>query len=152
MRRSGFFLALWVLPLLAGCAAYGHEGVYREAHYYDGPRRYEYQRVEQDARRYAKRLDRVLRLSRRQEQRIRRLLADRAYALLERTRPSDLPYVYPFPRRYGRHANPRVVRWWHETDQRIEDLLDRRQLRPFRALTGRDGYEDGRYRRRPRRY
>ncbi len=152
MRRSGFFLALWALPLLAGCAAYGHEGIYREAPYYDAPRRSHYQRVEQDARRYAHRLDGALHLSRRQEQRIRRLLADRAYALLDRTRPSDHRYVYPFPRRYHRQANRRVARWWRETDRRIESLLDRRQLRSFRALTGRDDYGEDRYRRQHRRY
>ena len=147
MRRSGYTLALFVIPLLmAGCTAYAYESGVAYETVYENPRhgsRY-YHRAYRDARGYANHLDHYLHLSRRQERRIHRLLHNRTNDLLNRTAPSEHYRVYPFPRNYGRKTHRITRRWWHETDRRIEALLSRRQVRAYRALTRRDYYDDGR--------
>ena len=158
MRRSGLTLALLAIPLLAaGCAGYPYQvGVaYETIHPEARPASRYYNRLDRDVRGYVNHLDHRLRLNRRQEQRIRRLLQNRAYDLLERTARSEHARVYPFPRHEAGRAHPIARRWWQETDRRIESLLNRRQVRAYRALTHQgyddDRYDDDRYDRRDRR-
>ena len=95
-------------------------------------------------------LDRHLRLDRRQQQRIQRVLGERTYRLLDRTRPRDHAYVYPFPRRQDRrYEDAPTDRWWRSVDSEIEHTLTRRQREAYRTLTRR--YDD-RYYRDDRRY
>ena len=149
MRRSGFTAALLVISLLgAGCAAHVYEAGVAYEVVHESPRhgsRY-YHRVDRDARGYVNHLDYYLRLTHRQERRINRLLKNRAYDLLDRTARSEHYRVYPFPRNYGRKTHRIARRWWHETDRRIENLLSRRQIREYRALTDRDYYDNDRRR------
>lgn len=152
MRRSGSISGLLLIPLLlAGCAGYGYRAgaAYETVHHSPRPESRYYQRVEPDARRYTQRLDRSLHLSQRQERSIARLLTDRTYALLDRTPRPERDRVYPFPRQDGRRMNRFARRWWQETDRRIEQHLNRRQIRESRAWHDRD-YDDGYDRRRNR--
>lgn len=94
----------------------------------------EWRRADNDARRYAHRLDRDLGLTTRQEHRIRDLLEGRTYDLLYRTSPRDHRYVYPFPRSYDRAG---AANWWERTDRLIDRQLDRYQRAEYQYLTGR---------------
>ena len=105
MNRFPLLLALATLVLVGiGCSTtYGQGTVYdrRVPDYRRGDRhqsRY-YDRLHHDVREYVQVMDRRLRLDQRQQQRIHRLLDDRAGRLLDRTHPRDHAYVYPFPRR-----------------------------------------------------
>lgn len=150
MRRSGFILALLVTPfLLTGCAGYGYQtGVAYQTVHHPAPRNSRfYNRVDQDVRGYVHHLDRSLRLNKRQERDIYRVLQRRTYDLLDRTRRAEHQEVYPFPRRYGSRAYRVTERWWRQTDDQIESRLNQRQRREYRALV--DG---GRYDRRDDRY
>lgn len=87
-------------------------------------------RIARDADRYVRRLDRVLRLNRRQEQRIHRLLAERAYDRVRRTRARNWERAYPFPRSERRATRD----WWAKTDRRIARVLNRRQRARYADL------------------
>ncbi len=96
-------------------------------------------RAAHDARRYVRDLDRTLRLDWRQEDRIERLLTERATEYL---RYSRVP-ASPFPRRYDDRA---TRAWWRDTDRRIERELDHRQRRAYRDLVRhRDHRHEGRH-------
>lgn len=146
MPRSGSLpVLLLVLLFVGGCAASVYESShpappYTRDYERNRPRRSDhyYDRVERDTRRYVDRLDAYLHLSRRQEQRICRLLADRVYELLDRAYAAERHRVYPFPRSYERKPHRTVERWWHETDRRIEKRLTRKQRRAYRAWVSRD--------------
>ncbi len=100
-----------------------------------------YGRLEHDARRHVRALDRALHLDRRQERRIERLLAERAADYLRRARPRDWDRANPFPRRYGERA---TRAWWHGTDRRIERELNPRQRHAYRSLVRRAEHRDRR--------
>ena len=89
-----------------------------------------YSRVSNDADRYVRSIDRALRLDRRQEQRIARLLSDRAFREVRSKRSRDV--AYPFPRRAADRA---TAKWWRDADRRIERELDRRQRRIYKDMT-----------------
>lgn len=145
MIRSGTFLALLALPLLAtGCAAtYAQGGYAHRDTRYDTPvtSRY-YHRVERDVRGYIRHLDRHLRLHRRQERHLHQMLTTRVFNRLDRSHRAEHDRVYPFPRTYGNRGNN--TRWWRETDRIIERTLNHRQARAYRALTRHD-YDRGSY-------
>lgn len=90
-----------------------------------------YTRAARDADRYVRALDREIGLDRRQERRIRDLLADRAYDRVARKARRDRDRYYPFPRRA---ADRRNRSWWSNTDRKIERLLDRRQRHAYRDV------------------
>ena len=150
MRRfSTLFSLFGVFLLAAGCAGSYGQGVavydtrvpdYRRADY---DRSYAH-RVDRDVRAYVRTLDRYVRLNRRQQRRISHLLAERTYRLLDRTRPRDLAYVYPFPRHDSYRQGRAVERWWRGVDRHIERQLTRRQRAEYRRLVRR--YEDRYYR------
>ena len=101
----------------------------------------DWNRLDRDARDYAQRLDRQLRLRDRQEQQIRRILVDRGDRLRRGGRT-----VYPFPR------STRSSGYWRDVDARIERVLDREQSRRYREMTrGRSGKQKGKKNKRPRR-
>jgi len=135
--------------LLMGCAAYAYEGpvAYETVHRGPDAQNPYVHRVDRDVHAYVQRLDRRLRLTPRQQQRLNGLLKERTYDLLHRTRRAQHDRVYPFPRRSGRTAYY-AGRWWNETDRRIENVLNRRQIREYRALTRGDRYDDRRDNRR----
>jgi hypothetical protein len=87
-------------------------------------------RIAHDAPRYGRRLDRVLRLNRRQEQRIHRILSERAYDRVRHARARDWERVYPFPRSERRATRD----WWIRTDRRIARELNRRQRARYADL------------------
>ena len=87
-------------------------------------------RIAHDADRYVRRLDRMLRLNRRQEQRIHRILSERTYERVRRTRARDWERVYPFPRSERRATRD----WWVQTDRRIARVLNRRQRARYADL------------------
>lgn len=151
MRHSRFIIVLLMAPLfLTGCAGYAYQtGVAFETVHHQTPRTSRfYNRVDQDARGYVRYLDRYLRLNKHQERRINQVLQNRTYDLLDRTRIAEHRAVYPFPRHDGPRA-PRITqRWWQQTDNRIESVLNRRQRREYRSLVNDDRYDrrDGRYR------
>ena len=80
-------------------------------------------RLERDADRYTDALDRQLRLSKRQEQRIERTLVNRSYDLVVRNGAR----AYPFPRT----ERGRLGGWWSETDRAITQHLSREQRRAY---------------------
>ena len=86
--------------------------------------------IARDADRYVRSLDRALRLDRRQEQRIARILSERTYDLVRHTRARDWERAYPFPRSERRATRD----WWNRTDRRIARVLDRRQRARYEAL------------------
>ena len=137
MNRS-LLLAVLLLPLgLAGCAALGappsapaarHRAVVvRDARRAALPPRLVHE-VRAGAARYADRLDRALRLDRRQERAVRALVTDRA-----------LDFVYqhprgaPFPREQAERLRD-GRRWWSRTDREVEKLLSGPQRRAYRDL------------------
>lgn len=87
-------------------------------------------RIARDADQYVRRLDRVLRLNRRQERRIHQILSDRAYDRIRRVRARDWERVYPFPRSERRATRD----WWEQTDRRIARVLNRRQRARYADL------------------
>lgn len=107
-----------------------------------------YVRANRDAARYVRQLDRHLRLDRRQERRIQRFLADRAYERVTRKARRDRERYYPFPRQARDRANES---WWKKTDRRIERVLSRQQRRMYRDLV-RDYRRSHRYDRRQDRH
>lgn len=121
-----FFIATLGLSI-AGCAVYAADDIVRgpssDAHRY---------RIDRDVRRYVGMVDRQVRLGRRQERMVNRLLRDRSYRLLERTHPADRRYVYPFPRRDYRSMNSTQREFWRDVDRRIERSLTRGQARRYR--------------------
>lgn len=143
LYRIPSLLALALLAALAaGCMPYTIEGRHhrarteRVAHRPPARSAALYRRVPADARQHARQLGRALRLDRRQERAVERLLVERTAALLEGTSPRLHALVYPFPRLRAESREAR--RWWRETDRRIERVLDRRQRRAYRdALRGR---------------
>lgn len=161
MYRLRLTLPLLVLAVVAaGCATTVYDTRYPDRRYPDrrqpDTRRVDhrtsryYQHVEGDVRAYVRTLDRHLRLDRRQQQRIQRLLGERTYRLLDRTRPREHARVYPFPRRTDhRYRDTATERWWRTLDAQIERTLDRRQRDAYRSITRR--YDD-RYYRDGRRY
>ena len=124
----------------AGCVPLGVENPrtdrrYPDARYPDTRRstrteRVIYSRASSDANRYVRSIDRRLRLDRRQEERISRLLADRAYDQVRRTNARDR--AYPFPRRAADRA---TEKWWRDADRRIERELNRQQKRVYKDMT-----------------
>lgn len=128
LRRNAplFFIATLGLSI-AGCAVYAADDIIRgpssDAHRY---------RVDRDVSRYVGMVDRQVRLDRRQERAINRLLRDHSYRLLERTHPSDRRYVYPFPRRNYRSMNAAQREFWRDVDRRVERSLTQRQARRYR--------------------
>jgi hypothetical protein len=86
--------------------------------------------IARDADRYVRRLDRALRLDRRQERRIKQILSERTYDRVRRTRARDWERAYPFPRSERRATRD----WWDRTDRKIARVLDRRQRARYRAL------------------
>lgn len=144
-----FVLLAALAVLAAGCAPYsiGREGHHRRTRtervvHRTPARAAVYRRVPNDARQYTRQLDRALRLNRRQEQAIERLLVDRTVALLDRTNPRLHARVYPFPRQRADSREAR--RWWRDTDRRIERVLDKRQRRVYRDAA-RGSIRHGRY-------
>lgn len=97
-----------------------------------------YNRVDRDARSFVQNLDRRLRLNNSDERNIDRLLSQRTYQLLDRTRRADHDRVYPFPRRYNNNRNNAVDNWWRATDSQIERYLDRNQRDEYRRITRRN--------------
>lgn len=89
--------------------------------------------IARDATHYVRRLDRALRLNRRQERRIKQLLADRAYDRVRRTRARNWERAYPFPRT-ERSATRAIRDWWKKTDRQILRVLNRRQRTYYRDL------------------
>ena len=142
MTRSILFsTALAALVALSGCADYGGYygnrgqasypgGTYDNGRYDDG--RYDDRasgytnRVRRDARDYVNYIDRHLRISEREERQIVRLIEDRTYRLLDRTRVRDHDRVYPFPRRGNRARG-----FWNQIDRDIDRILDRRYREPY---------------------
>lgn len=106
----------------------------------------EWRSVNRDVQRYVRELDRELRLTDRQAWRIGDILQRRAYKLLEESRTRNTRRIYPFPRRLrsDRYANRTIAYFWRDADQRIERVLQGRQVREYRYLTGRTRYRDGR--------
>lgn len=144
--RMNASLRLKALPILAvaflasGCATYGLENIYRTTG--SGGHRHQ---VDRDVDRYVAQVDRNIRLNRRDERAINRLLRDRTHQFIERMRPEDRRYAYPFPRRSERSMNRAEYDFWRDADRAIERRLPRVQARRYAALTsGRDGYERGR--------
>ena len=127
-----FFIATLGLSIV-GCAVYAADDIARgpssDAHRY---------RVDRDVRRYVGMVDRQVRLDRRQERMVDRLLRDRSYRHLERTHPADRRYVYPFPRRDYRSMNSAQREFWRDVDRRIERSLTRGQARRYRNAVVRD--------------
>ncbi|MEL6615156.1 MAG: hypothetical protein AAFQ43_05435 [Bacteroidota bacterium] len=168
MRRSTLFsLGLAGLIALAGSApaeaqrpssphygAYDYRpGDYQYSNRYGARGSREWRRVERDVRRYVRSLDRELRLTERQAWRIGDILERRAYKLLSESRTRNTSRIYPFPRRFrsDRYANRTIAYFWRDADRRIERVLQGRQLREYRYLTGRTRhrgnrgrYDDGR--------
>lgn len=133
------FLFAFVAVSLSGCV--GLDDLYRDVERWDPRSRYPDSRtdrydsdVRRDVDRYLRDVDRAVRLDRRQEQDIGRLLEDRAYDFTRRGR-SDRYYETPFPR--GRDASREVQRWWNDTDRAIERRLDRRQRDDYRRFVRR---------------
>lgn len=114
---------------VTGCATYAMNDVLR------GPTSASYHyRIDQDVRRYVGVIDRRIRLGRRQEQNVHRLLRERTFRLLDRTRPSNHRRVYPFPRREYRRMNIVQRSFWRNVDRRIERMLTRAQARRYRGV------------------
>lgn len=142
LRRSFAWLFAGLFAIgLTGCAAYGLDTrpsdrivINRPGAQTPPPARTvstrEARRVQSDARRYANDLRRPLRLDRRQQAAIERILTDRAVQTLDRTRARDREAVYPFPRRAA-ERNRTVQRWWRDSDRAIERVLDRDQRRAY---------------------
>ena len=137
-------LPLKALPFLAfvllasGCATYPHGDIFRN------PSRVPHRnQVERDVNTYVRSVDRAIGLSRRDEREITRLLHDRTYRLLDRTRSGDRRYVYPFPRRSERSMNSAQYSFWRDADRAIERRLPRSKARRYAALT--DQRVDRRY-------
>ena len=160
MPTFRFVLPLLVLAVMAaGCASVGYDTRYPDRRYpdrrYPDTRRTEhhashyYHRVDRDVHDYVRRLDRPLRLNRRQQRQIGRLLTERTYRLLDRTRSVHHDRVYPFPRRTGRYQRGTAERWWRTVDRQVDRYLNRHQRDAYRAFTHR--YDD-RYRPNDRRY
>ena len=132
---------------LPGCV--GLDDLYRDVERWDPRSRYPDSRtdrydtdVRRGADRYLRDVDRAVRLDRRQEQDIGRLLEDRAYDFTRRGGYDRDRYAEsPFPR--GRDASREVERWWDDTDRAIERRLDRRQRDEYRRFVRR--FEDRRY-------
>ena len=107
---------------------------------YDVRHSSEWRRVERDARRYVRDLDRELHLDRRQSRVIQDIVTDRAYRHLERTRRRDLRRAYPFPRRwqvrYQDYRSRSLAQFWRRADNAVERQLDRYQRREFQYMTG----------------
>ena len=123
---------------LAGCGSL--DDLYRQAERASG-RTYDgrYDRDSRDLRRgvdrYVRDVDRAVRLSNRQERRVRDVLYDRAdrYAYRGGRYADD-----PFPR--SRRASREADRFWRDADRAIERELDRRQRDRYRRFTRR--FED----------
>lgn len=136
---------------LSGCVGLGLDDLYRDIERWD-PRTADSRsdRYGTDVRRdvddYLRDVDRAVRLDRRQEQEIGRVLEDRAYDF-ERRSGRDRYAESPFPR--GRSASRDVERWWDDTDRAIERRLERRQRDAYRDFVRR--YDDRRYDRSGRR-
>lgn len=156
MRKPILLIAVAGLSLLFlfGCSPYGYTSVMRfPDEWHRRARNYGY-RVDQDVREYVRFVDRHVGLSNQQARRIDRMLTERTYRLIERSRNPER--VYPFPRRYVRDQNNTERRFWRSADATIERYLDRRQRREYRDLVrrefqSRDRY-DRRYDRNDRRY
>jgi hypothetical protein len=136
-------LVLGVSLIAAGCVPLGTQTTRNDSRYPDTRRastraeRVIHSRVSRDANRFVQSLDRVLRLNRRQEDRIARLLTDRAYdrvRRVRRVRSRDQNRAYPFPRRTAERAERSTRDWWRDADKRIERELDRRQRRVYRDI------------------
>lgn len=150
-------LFAFVAVSLSGCLGLGLDDLYRDVERWD-PRtsdsrtdRYDTD-VRRDVDRYLRDVDRAVRLDRRQEQEIGRILEDRAYDFTRRGRYDRDRYVdSPFPR--GRTSSREVERWWDDTDRAIERRLQRRQRDDYREFVRRyDRYDDGRRSRRDTRW
>lgn len=128
LRRYAPLLLITTLGLsIAGCAAYAADDIIR------GPSSDRHRiRLDRDVRRYVRTVDRQVRLDRRQERAVDRLLRDHSYRLLERTHPADRQYVYPFPRSHYRTMNSAQREFWRDVDRRIERSLTRGQTRRYR--------------------
>lgn len=129
-------LLVGISLIAAGCVPLGTQTTRNDRRYPDTrgtstrAERVIYSRVSQDANRYVRSLDRALRLNRQQEDRITRLLADRAYDQVRRSR--DRNRAYPFPRRADDRA---TEKWWRDADKRIERELNRQQKRVYKDMT-----------------
>ena len=153
MKRSLVLIPLLAL-LLTGClSTYGQGTHYPDRRHPDDRRHRDtrvdhyHQRIHGDVSQYVTGLDRNLRLTSRQEQRISRLLSERTYRLLDRSRNDR--NLYPFPRQHDRRMSRGLEVWWGDVDRDIERYLDRRQREEYRYLTRR---YDERYERRGDRY
>ena len=98
--------------------------------------------VRRGAERYVDRVDRAVRLDRRQERRVYDLLEDRAVRYASRGRyDRDRSGASPFPRRARQSRD--ADRFWRDADRRIERVLDRRQRDRYRRFTRQ--FDDRRY-------
>ena len=136
-------LSLFLLAaLVGGCTTFGYPSRYPDTRYpdsrYPDTRRAPdarraaaavHARTARDAERYVEALDRRLRLNRRQERRIHRLLTDRAFDRVARHRGRDAARAYPFPRRVEDRHNRS---WWRSTDRQVERHLNGHQRRAYR--------------------
>lgn len=135
-------LLLVAMLVLSGCAVYGADIMHRRP----APERAagpSPNRVERDVRAYVRHLDRELKLNRRQERSIERVLLDRTDHLMRTTRAPERNRVYPFPRRYDEYSNRGTMRFWQLADRDVERVLTRRQVADFRRMT--DGRDHRRY-------
>ncbi|MEM8558140.1 MAG: hypothetical protein AAGG50_09990 [Bacteroidota bacterium] len=102
------------------------------------------ERVYFDADRYVLRLDRIVGLTRRQEARIYDLLVGRTFRTVQRRGPRA---TYPFPRFAAERSRAGRV-FWSRTDERIAQVLTRRQRRAYaRFLHERGGWYSFEYQR-----
>lgn len=131
-RNVPLVLGLVFVVVFSGCSPYAVDDIIRtrsaDAHQY---------RVDRDAGRYVVQVDRRVRLDRRQARYLERMLRERTYRLLDRTRSRNHRYVYPFPRRDYRNMNRAQRRFWYDADRLIERRLSPRQARRYAAMTGR---------------
>jgi len=139
-------LFTFVAVSLSGCVGLGLDDLYRDVERWDprtsDSRTDRYDRdVRRDVDRYLRDVDRAVRLDRRQEQEIGRILEDRAYDFTRRY-DRDRYVESPFPR--DRVSSREAERWWDDTDRAIERRLERRQRDAYREFVRR--FDDRRYR------